>query len=85
MTNVKKLRGKMVEKNITIENLAKRLGMNRSTLYRKLNNDADTLLVKEANAIVTELGLSADEAMAIFFSQIWSHETRQRKGGCCER
>lgn len=69
MTNVKKLRGKMVEKNITIENLAKRLGMNRSTLYRKLNNDADTLLVKEANAIVTELGLSADEAMAIFFSQ----------------
>lgn len=69
MTNVKKLRGKMVEKNITIENLAKRLGMNRSTLYRKLNNDADALLVKEANAIVTELGLSADEAMAIFFSQ----------------
>lgn len=69
MTNVKKLRGKMVEKNITIESLAKKLGMNRSTLYRKLNNDADMLLVKEANAIVTELGLSADEAMAIFFSQ----------------
>ena len=79
MTNVKKLRGKMVEKNITIENLAKRLGMNRSTLYRKLNKDADTLLVKEANAIVTELGLSADEAMAIFFSQFvaW-HATKER-------
>lgn len=70
MTNVNKLKGKIVEKGLTIEGLAKKLGMDRATLYRKLNNNAETLLIKEANAIVSALGLTSEEAVAIFFSQL---------------
>lgn len=69
MINMKKLKGKMVEKDMTIEALAEKLGMSRSTLYRKLSNNGDTLFVKEANTIVDELNLTSEEAMSIFFSQ----------------
>lgn len=69
MINTNKLKGKIVEKGITITDLAKKIEMDRSTLYRKLSGDAETLLVKDANAIVLALGLSESEAIEIFFSQ----------------
>lgn len=65
--NINKLRGKIVEKELNISKLAKRLEIDRSTLYRKLNNEGETLTVKEANLICSVLGLTADEAMSIFF------------------
>ena len=70
MTNVNKLKGKIVENGLTVTDLAEKIGVDRATLYRKLNNNAETLLIKEANAIVTALGLTADEALAIFFTQV---------------
>lgn len=69
MINMNKLKGKMVEKDVTTEMLAEKLGMSRSTLYRKLSNNGDTLFVKEANIIVDALGLTSEEATSIFFSQ----------------
>lgn len=69
VVNMNKLKGKMVEKDVTTEMLAEKLGMSRSTLYRKLSNNGDTLFVKEANIIVDALGLTSEEAMSIFFSQ----------------
>lgn len=66
--NINKLKGKIVENGMSIDQLAKRMGINRATLYRKLNSDGEALLISEANAIVTALNLSVDEAMAIFFS-----------------
>jgi len=69
MTNTNKLKGKIVENGMTVTTLAEKIGMDRATLYRKLNNNAETLLIKEANAIISVLGLTADEAVAIFFSQ----------------
>lgn len=69
VVNMNRLKGKMVEKDVTTELLAERLGISRSTLYRKLSNNGDTLFVREANEIVNALGLTSDEAMAIFFSQ----------------
>lgn len=80
MVNMNRLKGKMVEKEVTIELLAERLGISRSTLYRKLSNNGDTLFVKEANEIVDTLGLTSDEAMSIFFSQfVACHATHARK------
>ncbi len=67
--NVNKLKGKIVERGMSVGALAQAIGMDRATLYRKISNDGDTMLVKDANNIVTALGLSADEAIAIFFSQ----------------
>jgi predicted transcriptional regulator len=64
--NVNKLKGKIVEKGLTIGKLASMIGINRSTLYRKLN--ASTLTVKEVNLIVKALELSREEAIDIFFT-----------------
>ena len=36
MVNVQKLRGKMMECGITVEELADIMGMDRATLYRRL-------------------------------------------------
>ena len=70
MPNINKLKGKIVENGTTVSELAKKIGMDRATLYRKLNNNAETLLIKEANAIITALGLTSDEAVAIFFNHL---------------
>lgn len=67
--NVNKLKGKLVESGMNIQDLADKIGVDRATLYRKLRNDGQNMLVKDANNIVAALGLSADEAVAIFFSQ----------------
>lgn len=67
--NVNKLKGKIVERGMSISSLAEIMGIDRATLYRKLSNDGDTMLVKDANSIVSALGLSADDAVAIFFAQ----------------
>lgn len=68
--NVNKLKGKIVEQGKTIADLAAAMGIDRATLYRKLSNNGETMLVKDANLIVSVLGLSVDDAVAIFFSQI---------------
>ena len=41
MVNVLKLKGKMVEKKINAEELAKRIGMDRATFYRRLSKSDD--------------------------------------------
>lgn len=68
--NVNKLKGKIVECGLSISDLADMIGINKSTLYRKLDTNGESLLVSEANAIVKALHLTSAEAMAIFFSQL---------------
>lgn len=68
--NTNKLKGKIVEKGLTVPILAEKMDMTPSTLYRKLSNNGDTMLVKDANKIVSELQLSADEAVSIFFAPV---------------
>lgn len=69
MTNTNKLKGKVVEQGFTIEKLAKEINMDRSTLYRRLNTKGENFSIKEADALVTALRLTREEAVAIFFSQ----------------
>ena len=68
MVNISMLRGKMVEKNTSMEDLAEKLCVDKSTLYRRLNREGETFTVKEANIIVEELKLTKEEATAIFFA-----------------
>lgn len=65
--NVNKLRAKIVERGLSIELVAKEIGIDRSSLYRKLNNAGETLTIKEANKIVEVLEIPANEAVDIFF------------------
>mgnify|MGYP000855214569 CR=1 FL=1 len=69
MVNINKLKGKIVEKELTIEKLAEKIGLDRSTLYRKISSDGETFSIREANLICGELGLTGREATEIFFSQ----------------
>ena len=63
--NVAKLKGKMVELGINVETLAEMIGVDRSSLYRKLNNSGK-VTIGEAKRIKEALSLTDDEAIAIF-------------------
>ena len=65
--NVNKLKGKIIERAMTIEILAFKIGIDKSTLYRKLANDGLPLTIGEACLIKKELDLSTSEAISIFF------------------
>lgn len=63
--NVNKLRGKMVELGVNVETLAEMIGVDRSSLYRKLNN-SEKVTIGEAKRIKAALALTDEEASAIF-------------------
>lgn len=67
--NIQKLKGKIVEVGLSIADVAEKMGINKATLYRKMENGGTTLTVKDANLLVKILNLTADEAMAIFFAE----------------
>lgn len=69
LVNVNKLKGKIVERGLNVEKLADIIGLNRSTVYRKLNENGETFTVGEANLICKVLELSSAEATEIFFGQ----------------
>lgn len=68
MASMNKLRGKIIENGMTVEQLAEQIGIDRATLYRKIAADGRTFTVKEADAIKRALNLSVEEAFAIFFN-----------------
>lgn len=69
MVNINKLRGKIVEVGLTVEEVAKRVGMNTSTLYRRMCNGGGSFTINEADKIASVLQLSASELNEIFFAQ----------------
>ena len=70
MVNVLMLKGKVIERGYNLEKLAEKLGIDRSTLYRKLNNAGEDFTIKQANEIVSLLKLRPDEAVSIFFNGV---------------
>lgn len=64
--NLCRLKGKIVEKGMNVEGLARAIGIDRSSLYRKLNN-FEKFTIGEANQIKEILGLTNEEASSIFF------------------
>lgn len=68
MININKLRGKIIEKGLSVKELADNLDMDRSTLYRKMNSEGDTMTISDAVNISRILKLNLDEVNAIFFS-----------------
>lgn len=69
MVNVLMLKGKIIEKGFTLEKVAENIGIDRSTMSRKLGNSGEDFTIKQADGIVTLLGLTPTEATSIFFSQ----------------
>lgn len=65
--NIPKLKGKIVEKNMNVESLAVLIGVDRSSLYRKLNN-AEKITIGEALRMKEALQMSDTEAYEIFLA-----------------
>lgn len=60
-----KLKAKIVENGINIETLAEQIGIDRSSMYRKLNN-FEKITIGEARKIKAALNLTNEEASNIF-------------------
>jgi predicted transcriptional regulator len=69
MLNAKKLKGKMLECEMTIAELATAININKATLYKRISNKGQGFRIMEINSIITVLGLTQDEANSIFFPQ----------------
>ena len=61
------LKGKIVANGMNVEQLAKNIGIDRSSLYRKLNN-ADKITIGEAMKMKQALSMTSEEATEIFLS-----------------
>ena len=67
--NVNKLHGKIKELGLSVGDVAEKMEIDRSTLYRKLGNNGAGLTVKDAQMLVEILGLTEQEALDIFFAR----------------
>ena len=62
-----KLKAKIVEKGMNVEALASAIGMERSTLYRKLNN-FEKITIGDAIKMKAALEMTDEEATDIFLT-----------------
>lgn len=62
------LKEKIAAANLTQDSLAIKIGMNPSTLYRKIKGGGEGFTVGEIHRLVDELHLSDKDAQAIFLS-----------------
>lgn len=69
MVNTREIKAQMQRKGMTQVMLAQKLGINPSTLNRKINNKkGENLTVKEATEMAETLGFSRNEITNIFFT-----------------
>ena len=69
MVNIEKLRGKIAAHGYNISEFARLVHCSRSGLYRKLQAKSGGVTIEDADIISKALGLTAEEAIGIFFSQ----------------
>ena len=67
MVNTRKLKAKMVEAGMSAQEAAARLGVNRSTFYRKLQRPDTLISVRDVRLLAEALHISIQEAVEIFF------------------
>lgn len=68
MVNTNKLKGKIIECGMNVSGLAERIGIDKATLYRKMNSGGDNFTIKDASLISIELNLTPEEINSIFFT-----------------
>ena len=69
MVNVEKLRAAMEASGVSIEAAAAALGVNRATLYRRLQQAGANFTLEEVSKLANLLSLNRAEMEAIFFDR----------------
>lgn len=64
---IQKLKAKIIERGYNVEELAKSIDIDRSSMYRKLNN-IEKISIGEAKKIKSALAMTDAEANEIFLS-----------------
>ena len=67
--DTKKLKGKIAENEMTLGEFAKALGINQSTLYRKMHSGAIGFTIGEMHKTVEVLKMTGAEAGNIFLAE----------------
>ena len=65
-TDMGKLRARMADMKLSPEDVAREIGVNPSTFYRKIKSDGINFTVGQMHKIVDVLKLTREEAASIF-------------------
>ena len=68
MVNVQLLKENIIKKGLNVEIVSEKIGINKSTFYRKINNEGLTFSIKEVTEIAKILKLRRKEVDDIFFA-----------------
>lgn len=68
MLNILKLKGKIAENGMNVTSLAREIGLNRDTLYRKLANEGEKLNLGEVKKICGVLKINKEDTLNIFMN-----------------
>ncbi len=68
MLDILKLKGKVAENNLNITLLAKKIEMNRDTLYRRIANEGEKLTLGDVKKICEVLKISKEDTLDIFMN-----------------
>lgn len=68
MLNILKLKGKIAENGLNITLLAKEIGINRDTLYRRLANDGEKLTLGDIKKNCGVLKINKEDTLDIFMN-----------------
>ena len=68
VVDTQKLKGKIIEKGKTQEAVADRMGIDRTTFYRKMKKGGAGFTVGEIHKMVEVVPLTKEEAVSIFFN-----------------
>ena len=60
---------KIKQSSLSNKQLAKQVGIDEATFYRKMKKDGETFTIAEAKKIIKELHLTPTEACDIFFEK----------------
>lgn len=66
--NTAVLKDAIKQSRSSVSNIAGAMGIHKSTLYRKISNDAKNMTVQDAHKLVESLGLTREQAIDIFFA-----------------
>lgn len=64
---VQVLKERIKESGMSIEKISAMIGIDASTMYRKIQRGGDGFTIKETNELAEVLKLSSDDALDIFF------------------
>ena len=68
--NIRKLKAKLVENDVSIADLANILNVDKSTVYRKFNKSGESFTVNDVDKIAKALSLTYNDINEIFFANV---------------